>query len=116
MHFEEYLYVAIGKRIRERRNELSMTQDELANADHVDLMRTSITNIEYGQQRIQVHTLYAIADALGLSVYDLMPNIELDKERTVEEIISDRAVVSADEKEGLDATERQLILDLLTEE
>ena len=112
MNFEQ-LYVTIGKRIRERRNELRMTQDELASTEYVDLTRTSITNIEYGQQRIQVHTLYAIANALSMSIYDLLPDIEIDAEKTIEEIVANNAVIGASEEDRLDAEEQQLILDLL---
>lgn len=115
MNFEQ-LYVIIGKKIRDRRNELHITQDELANAAHVELTRTSITNIEYGQQRIQIHTLYAIANALEMSIHDLLPNIEINAEKTLEEIVADNAVVSSGEEEGLDAEEQKLILDLLRKE
>lgn len=115
MNFEQ-LYVTIGKKIRARRNELRMTQDELANAEYVELTRTSITNIEYGQQRIQIHTLYAIANALELSIHDLLPDFEIDAEKTIEEIIADNVVVSAGDEEGLDEEEQQLILDLLRKE
>lgn len=37
------------------------------------LSRTSITNIERGRQPIQLHTLYKIADVLGVEPTALLP-------------------------------------------
>lgn len=48
-----------------------MSQAALAKA--VGLSRTSITNIERGRQPVNIHTLYAMADILGLDVGDLLP-------------------------------------------
>lgn len=64
-------YREIGSRIRIEREELGFSQKELA--DGVGLTRTSIVNIEAGRQHLPLHTLYAIADALGVSVYCLLP-------------------------------------------
>lgn len=64
------LYKEIGERIRIRRNELGMTQEYLA--QQIGLKRSSLTNIEGGNQRIRVHTLYAIARVLVLNIIDLL--------------------------------------------
>lgn len=48
-----------------------MTQQELATA--IGLTRTSIANLEAGRQRIPLHILYAIAEALGVAPTVLMP-------------------------------------------
>jgi transcriptional regulator with XRE-family HTH domain len=48
-----------------------MSQAALAKA--VGLSRTSITNIEQGRQPVNIHTLYAMADILGVEVGDLLP-------------------------------------------
>jgi len=65
------LYREIGKMVRDAREAAALTQGLLA--QHVGLTRTSITNIERGQQKIQVHTLYAIAEALNVRVATLLP-------------------------------------------
>jgi transcriptional regulator with XRE-family HTH domain len=65
------LFFQIGERIRTRRERANLTQEDLARK--VGLTRTSITNIEKGQQRVQVHTLYIIADFLNTSIYNLLP-------------------------------------------
>ena len=56
------LYKTLGARIRQVRNERKVSQADLSFM--VGLTRTSITNLEAGQQRINVATLYDIALAL----------------------------------------------------
>jgi transcriptional regulator with XRE-family HTH domain len=50
-----------------------LSQEVLANA--VGLTRTSITNIEHGRQPIQLHTLYLMANFLGIQTTDLLPHV-----------------------------------------
>lgn len=64
------LYRAIGGRIAASRQERGVRQSDLAVA--VGLTRASVANIENGGQRIQVHTLIAAAQALGLDPADLI--------------------------------------------
>lgn len=67
----EKLYSEIGKRIRTERDALGFSQIDLA--AEIGLTRTSIVNIESGRQRLPIHVLYAIAEALAVSVRDLLP-------------------------------------------
>ena len=69
---ETLLYHLIGERVRARRG--SMTQTELA--DRVGVGRTSITNLELGQQRMPLHYLVRIAEALDSDVRELIPSRE----------------------------------------
>ena len=64
------LYRAIGAHIAEARQQLGVRKSDLALA--VGLTRASIANIENGNQKIQVHTLIAAAQALGLDPADLI--------------------------------------------
>jgi transcriptional regulator with XRE-family HTH domain len=66
------LYQEIGERVRKERDELGFSQIELA--AEIGMTRTSVVNIEAGRQRLPIHTLYAIADALGVSVACLLPD------------------------------------------
>lgn len=68
---EEVLYREIGRRIQCERKELGFNQIELA--QEIGLTRTSIANIEAGRQRLPIHVLYAIAEALGAPVTCLLP-------------------------------------------
>lgn len=64
------LYRAIGSRLADARQQRGVRQSDLAEA--VGLTRASVSNIESGVQRIQVHTLIAAAQALGVDPADLI--------------------------------------------
>jgi transcriptional regulator with XRE-family HTH domain len=66
------LYQAIGRLVRAQRESKGISQATLAEA--VELTRTSITNLEAGNQQIPVHVLIKLAGALDVSVDDLVPN------------------------------------------
>jgi DNA-binding XRE family transcriptional regulator len=68
---DEELYKFIGLRIKSEREDLEMSQAKLA--EHLELTRTSVSNIENGQQKIQLHTLFQIAKVFGIPVLDLLP-------------------------------------------
>ncbi len=65
------LYARVGQRVREAREAAKMTQGELG--ERIGLTRASVTNIETARQNVQLHTLYAIADALQVGVNGLLP-------------------------------------------
>lgn len=64
------LYRTIGSQLAAARQERGVRQSDLATA--VGLTRASIANIENGAQRIQVHTVIAAAQALGIDPADLL--------------------------------------------
>lgn len=75
---ERRLYQAIGERVRRLREAHTgargkMTQAELA--DLVGLERTSITNIERGNQKVPLHMLYRICEALRAPITEALPNV-----------------------------------------
>ncbi len=65
------LYSAIGRRVKDFRHD-RFTQEELGKV--VSLSRTSITNLEKGRQRVPLHLLLRIADALGRELSEFMPS------------------------------------------
>ncbi len=69
---ETLLYEMIGERVRARRG--SLTQADLA--DRIGIGRTSITNLELGHQRMPLHYLVRIAEALDCDVRELLPSRE----------------------------------------
>ena len=64
------LYEVMGKRIRERRKNMKLTQQELA--DQIDLSASFLGHIERGTRKLSVETLYAICMALDCSSDQLM--------------------------------------------
>ena len=69
---QERMYEAIGSAIRARREELKLTQGQLA--DLVNLSRASVTNIECGRQSLLVDQLCKFAQALNTTPIELLPN------------------------------------------
>lgn len=71
METTEEIYRRLGRLIKFEREKAKVTQEELAR--QVGLKRTSITNIECGRQKVQLHTLYSIAGVLKILPEKLLP-------------------------------------------
>jgi transcriptional regulator with XRE-family HTH domain len=68
---DQPFYQMFGSRVRALREKRNVTQEELGR--RVDLSRTSIVNIEKGRQRILLHQIVDIADALDARPVELLP-------------------------------------------
>lgn len=69
----ETIYNEIGKLIKKERKKKGITQEELANKTNYSL--SFIANIESNtSQSFSLHTLYNIANALNVSVHNLIPD------------------------------------------
>jgi transcriptional regulator with XRE-family HTH domain len=76
------LYRVFGSRLRALREEKSVTQEELAR--RVELSRTSITNIEKGRQRIMLHQVVELAEALDADLGALIaPALQQDADEAL---------------------------------
>jgi DNA-binding XRE family transcriptional regulator len=71
----DQLYKLIGERIRGIREAQTprMSQEDLAEV--LDLKRTSVTNIERGNQKPTLDTLYRLCEHFRLEVREIMPAI-----------------------------------------
>lgn len=69
------LYQQVGTRLRAIRQERNITQEALAHL--VGMKRTSLTNIEKGRQKLLLHTIIDLAEALGVSQIELLPPDQL---------------------------------------
>jgi transcriptional regulator with XRE-family HTH domain len=77
---EDEFYKLIAEKVRMARQAANLNQAELA--EKIGIKRTSITNIENGQQKIQIYTLHLISETLHLPIFALLPtsdSLELDK-------------------------------------
>ena len=63
-------YAAIGRRIREARKNIGITQDKLA--ETVDLSPSHMSHIESGKTKVSLPSLVLIANALNTSVDSLL--------------------------------------------
>lgn len=68
----EKLYKIVGGKIREKRALDKISQTTIG--DEVDLLRTSISNIEAGRQRPPLHLIYQLCFALDLELSDVLPS------------------------------------------
>jgi transcriptional regulator with XRE-family HTH domain len=71
---ESLLYKLIGERLRACRVKLDLSQAELA--ERVGMLRTSISNIEAGRQKLPLHVLYLICHLLETDVESVIPSME----------------------------------------
>jgi DNA-binding XRE family transcriptional regulator len=69
----ERLYRLIGERVRQIRETQTprMSQEELGRV--LDLKRTSVTNIEQGNQKLTLDTIYRLCERFGLQVQEVLP-------------------------------------------
>ena len=107
MEATDRLYRMLGQFIKSARVRQHLTQEELA--AQVGLTRTSVNNIEHGRQRIQIHTLYAFADALRMRPAALLPRAPHLASQMTDERLD--AALDEDYQEG----EREWIRMILTD-
>ncbi|MDQ0966925.1 DNA-binding transcriptional regulator, XRE-family HTH domain [Pedobacter suwonensis] len=81
MDFKTALNQLVGSRIKIKRAELGLSQDELASK--IDLARASISNIEIGRQQPTLSTLYDISQVLETDVQSLLPTYLEVKSETI---------------------------------
>lgn len=88
-------YRGFGSVIRRRRDTLGLTQAKLAS--QVGLTRASIANIETGRQKVLLHQLVQIAEALELAPADLLPSNNANP-RVIPEDVSVTGTLNAAQK------------------
>lgn len=70
------LYQQIGKAIHDLRQAKKPKLTQAALAEILGVTRTSITNIEKGEQRIPLHLLYTLCANLSVQISDVIPVVE----------------------------------------
>lgn len=60
------IYNLLGKRIREERTKLNLTQEQLA--EKVDISTSYVGQIERGERNISLDTLINVANVLGVTI------------------------------------------------
>ncbi|MCL1844097.1 MAG: helix-turn-helix domain-containing protein [Defluviitaleaceae bacterium] len=72
-------YILLGKRIREERRKLDLTQEQLA--EDVNITQPHVGQLERGERGISIDTLISISNRLGVTVdYLLSDYIENEDE------------------------------------
>jgi transcriptional regulator with XRE-family HTH domain len=70
---------ALGRAVKERRAQLGLTQEQLANDS--DLHQRWISNVEQGWRNPSLLSLRRLADALGMSASELLAAAERHERR-----------------------------------
>lgn len=60
--------ILVGKRVKELRNKIGISQEELA--DIAELDRTYITSVECGRRNISIVNIEKLAIALNISLHE----------------------------------------------
>lgn len=76
----EPVLAAFGKLVRQRRNALNISQEELGYRAGLD--RTYISGIERGTRNPTLTALMAIAKGLGLTVSEVVQNLEQEAQQS----------------------------------
>ncbi len=74
---DQSILFALGQRIRELRRIREISQEELA--DIAGVHRTYIGMVERGEKNVTILTLARLAKAFGLSVSDVIKELEVGK-------------------------------------
>jgi transcriptional regulator with XRE-family HTH domain len=76
--FAVQVYAAVGRAVAQARRSLSppVTQADLAERTGGLISRSALANIERGRQRVAIHHLYLIAEALNCTPEDLLPPLD----------------------------------------
>lgn len=70
-NFNSVLYQILGSRIKKRREDLQISQEELGKK--AEIGRPSISNIEKGRQKPPLSVIYKICSHLDIDVHYIMP-------------------------------------------
>ncbi|APM40173.1 helix-turn-helix domain-containing protein [Clostridium kluyveri] len=78
-------YIALGKRIREERLKLRLTQEKLA--EDVDVSSSYVGQIERGEKSVTLDTLIRITKRLGVTVdYLLKDSVNMENDNFIDQI------------------------------
>lgn len=72
--FDRKINEFIGKSIRKQRKSAKISIDTLASA--IGKSKSSIVQIENGDQSTPIHNLYKIAETIKADLFDLIPNMD----------------------------------------
>jgi transcriptional regulator with XRE-family HTH domain len=98
---EKRLYSALGERLKAWREGQQATRSKLTQAklaEEVGLERTSITNIELGNQKVPLHVLYRICEVLQVSINEVLPPLSEIKAAAAEPVLEELTFAGRTEK------------------
>lgn len=70
---KEEIQIQVGKKIKELRNNMSISQEKFALS--IDMDRTYLASVEAGKRNISIVNLYKIVSGLGITLSDFFDGI-----------------------------------------
>lgn len=86
----------VGQRVKQRRRELGMSQDSLA--QRAGISKSFLSDLETGKRSLGAETLLDLARAMGLSLDYLMTGKESDNQNPEVQIPTSLATFAAEER------------------
>jgi len=99
----DWVYRQFGEKLHDVRSERQLSQAYVA--EHIGLSRTSISNIEHGRQRIALHLVYLLAEAIRADPLALLPPAAVSE-----------GVVPTRDLSGLGEREKKFVTDVVSEQ
>lgn len=108
--FNSVLYSLIGEKLKYLRLEKSLSQTALS--DKIpNIGRTSISNIEKGEQKPPLHVIYLICNELDVDIHSILPTYS-DVMNEIESLSDDKIFDYINENE-IDEKTKQVLQELL---
>lgn len=107
----EKIYELIGLKIRNKRNDIGFSQEDLAKQSNLE--RPSVVLIESGKQKLPIDRLYLIAHALECSPKDLLPESNEVFEGAYAGEVTDEVPIISHKGHELDSNGEKKIRDFL---
>ncbi|MCI0393111.1 MAG: helix-turn-helix domain-containing protein [Acidobacteria bacterium] len=101
MNAVEPFYVELGHLIEDVRTKRKLSKAALGRRLQPELSRASIANIESGKQRVLVHTLIEIANALDVELSELIPARKQKKKTSQGKLVPIEEIVDTLRDEGI---------------
>lgn len=109
-NFNSVLYSIIGERLKHLRLEKGLSQTELS--DKIpNIGRTSISNIEKGEQKPPLHIIYLICNQLDVDIHSILPTYS--DVMTQVESQSDNEILNYINEKNIDEKTKQALQELL---
>lgn len=104
IYISDFNYKLAGEKIKSYRKLAKMSQAALAEATHISV--SHLSKIENGHYKSHFHNFVEIADALNISLYDLIGHQNLQTDHLFVESIANKAV-------NCNVRQKQLILEFM---
>jgi transcriptional regulator with XRE-family HTH domain len=113
MNKEQMFYRFVGERIRVARQRSIPRISQVQLANHLNMSRASVVNIEAGRQHPPLHILWEIAEFLNIEVRDLIPSQAEYTAYQARDGLDERMVAAIEEQAAGNEETRRLLTEFV---